>query len=196
MWVRDAKRLLDGLRSANHFVSLVFVADPEMIWGSLADEVMQELEIPWMSMLPWRESFVRQWLEDLKLPNITSTLGVATGFWPNLLYSLVEEGITAREFDRRIGALEQSWINQEEVKKRLAEFGLNIPLPHLILTTLANWGTQPADPGELAELSECELDQVERTLRWAELIGLARREGGDFWTLNSVVRRILLGAKN
>ena len=196
VWVRDAKRLLDGLRSANHFVSLVFVADPEMIWGSLADEVMQELEIPWMSMLPWRESFVRQWLEDLKLPNITSTLGVATGFWPNLLYSLVEEGITAREFDRRIGALEQSWINQEEVKKRLAEFGLNIPLPHLILTTLANWGTQPADPGELAELSECELDQVERTLRWAELIGLARREGGDFWTLNSVVRRILLGAKN
>lgn len=196
VWIRDAMRLLDGQRSANHFISLVFVADPEMIWGSLADEVMQELEIPWMSILPWRESFVRQWLEDLKLPNITGSLGTVTGFWPALLYSVVEEGITARELDRRIGALEQGWKDQQEVKKHLAEFGLNIPLPQQILTTLANWGSQPADPGELAELSECELEQVERTLRWAELIGLARREGGDFWTLDPVVRRILLAIKN
>jgi len=196
IWVRDAKRVLDGLHLANRFVSLVFVADPETMWGALADEALQELEIPWMSMLPWRESFVRQWLEDLKLPNATGALGAATGFWPTLLYSLIEEGITtARELDRRIEAIEQSWRNPEEVRKRLAEFGLNVRLPQQILTTLANWGEQPAEASELAEMSECGLDQVERALRWAERIGLARREGGDFWVLDPVVRRTLLAVK-
>ncbi|MEF8752441.1 MAG: ATP-binding protein [Accumulibacter sp.] len=195
IWVRDAKRVLDGLHMANRFVSLVFVADPEMMWGALADEALQELEIPWMSMLPWRESFVRQWLEDLKLPNATGALGAATGFWPTLLYSLIEEGITARELDRRIEAIEQSWKDPEEVRKRLADFGLNVRLPQQILTTLANWGEQPAEASELAEMSECGLDQVERALRWAERIGLAKREGGDFWVLDPVVRRTLLAVK-
>jgi hypothetical protein len=195
VWVRDAKHFLERLRSPSRFLSLVFVADPETMWGALADEVLRELDIPWMSMLPWRESFVRQWLEDLKLPNVTGPLGSATGFWPSLLYSLVEKGITGNELERRIDAAEHMWTDPQEVRKRLAEFGLNIPLPQQILSTLADWG-QPAEPSELAEFSECTPDLAERALRWAELIGLARREGSDFWTLDPIVKRVLQVARN
>lgn len=194
IWVRDAKRLLARLRSPTRFVSVVFVADPVMMWGALGDEVLRELEIPWMSMLPWGESFVRQWLEDLKLPNVSERLGAATGFWPSLLYSMVEKRSIGNEFERRIDAAAHRWADPQEVSKCLAEFGLNLPLPQQILGILAEWGP-PAEPSELAELSECSRDVVDRALRWGELLGLARREGGDLWTLDPIVKQVLQAAR-
>lgn len=194
IWVRDAKRLLARLRSPSRFVSVVFVADPVMMWGVLGDEALRELEIPWMSMLPWRESFVRQWLEDLKLPNVSERLGAATGFWPSLLYSMVEKRSIGNEFERRIDAAVHRWTDPQEVSKCLAEFGLNLPLPQQILGILAEWGP-PAEPSELAELSECSRDVVDRALRWGELLGLARREGGDLWTLDPIVKQVLQAAR-
>ena len=194
IWVRDAKRLLARLRSPSRFVSVVFVADPVMMWGALGDEVLRELEIPWMSMLPWRESFVRQWLEDLKLPNVSERLGAATGFWPSLLYSMVEKRSIGNEFERRIDAAVHRWTDPQEVSKYLAEFGLNLHLPQQILGILAEWGP-PAEPSELAELSECSRDVVDRALRWGELLGLARREGGDLWTLDPIVKQVLQAAR-
>lgn len=192
VWVRDAKQMLDGLSSQSRFVSLVFIADPEMLWGTLSDETLRQLDIPWMSLLPWRDTFVHQCLEDLHLPSATGAVDKATGFWPVLFYALVDGCNQAREFERRIQDAMTSWDDQQEARKYMQAFGLNVPAPLRVLSTLADWGEQPVEASELAELAECPLEIVEQALAWANLLGVTRREGSDFWSLDPIVRRLLL----
>ncbi len=51
------------------------------------------------------------------------------------------------------------------------------------------WG-DPVEPDELAMVAECDLKEVSRVLRWADLLGLVRRGGGDFWSLDPLVKAI------
>lgn len=190
IWVRKAKEFLDDRRSPQKFLTVVFLADPRGLWGAMADEVLNSLNIPWMSMLPWRASFVAQWLEDLKLPNKVDMLAEATGLWPFLLYSLVEQGISGTELDRRIDSLQRAQGNGLEIAGRLAGLGLDVPEPTRILKMLAE--LESATPGELAEFLECESELAARALRWAELLGLARRERDGRWSIDPIAQRLLL----
>src|SRR5258706_2341620 len=93
LWVRDAKQKLAHLRHSSKFVSLAFVADPLTLWRTISDEAtFAEMDVPWMSLLPLTDAFVRHWLEEQQLPNDgdrRKQILQVTGFWPSFLQELV-----------------------------------------------------------------------------------------------------------
>jgi len=193
LWVQDAEQKLASLRSDSKFVSLVFVADPLTLWGAIGDDAtFSGMDVPWMSLLPWRDEFVRHWLEEQQLPNdpdLRKQVWLVTGFWTGLLQDLVANCTEARELKRRVEAADLQTASVETVGRYAADLGLSFHEPQRVLKTLALWG-DPVEPAELAALAECDLSEVQRVLRWADLLGLARREGGDFWSLDSLVKAI------
>jgi hypothetical protein len=192
VWVREAKHIVDKARYHSKFLAVVFLADPEMLWGCVADDALNEMDIPWMSLLPWRESFLRQWLSDLKLPaGSAEQLGKVTGCWPKLLYSVMERGMTAKELERRIASEADTWRNCDKAAERVSHLGLSVRGPRPVLGALAEWG-EPAEPEDLSKILEIDRGEVDRALRWAELLGLARREGHDFWTIDPTAQRALI----
>lgn len=191
-WVGAAREMIGRLSSQSRFVSIVFVADPEMLWGALSDDALQKLDIPWLSLLPWREIFVHQCLEDLQLPSSTESLASATGFWPLLLYPIIENCTQARELERRIENVQKEWSSNSDAQEYLRSFGLIVPAPLQVLSTLAEWGEHPVEANVLAEMSECSIETVDQVLAWAGLLGLTRRDGSNFWSIDPVVRRLML----
>ncbi|MER2518429.1 MAG: ATP-binding protein [Candidatus Accumulibacter phosphatis] len=193
LWVQDAKQKLALLRHSSKFVSLVFVADPLTLWGAISDETtFAGMDVPWMSLLPWTDEFVRHWLEERQLPNDVEQrkqILQVTGFWAGLLQEIVAQCTEARELKRRIEAADLSSLTGEAATRYAAELGLSFHEPHLVLKTLTMWG-DPVEPDELAIVAECDLKEVNRVLRWADLLGLARRGGGDFWSLDPLVKAI------
>lgn len=193
LWVQDAEQKLATLRSDSKFVSLVFVADPLTLWGAIGDDAtFSGMDVPWMSLLPWRDEFVRHWLEEQQLPNdadLRKQVWLVTGFWSGLLQDLVAHCTEARELKRRVEAADLRTASVETVGRYAADLGLSFHEPQRVLKTLALWG-DPVEPAELAALAECDLSEVQRVLRWADLLGLARREGGDFWSLDPLVKAI------
>jgi hypothetical protein len=193
IWVQDAKQKLALLRHPSKFVSLAFVADPLTLWGAISDEAtFAGMDVPWMSLLPWTDEFVRHWLEERQLPNDVEQrkqILQVTGFWAGLLQEIVAQCTGARELKRCIEAADLSALTGETATRYATELGLSFHEPHRVLRTLAMWG-DPVEPDELAMVAECDLKEVSRVLRWADLLGLARRGGGDFWSLDPLVKAI------
>lgn len=193
LWVQDAKQKLALLRHPSKFVSLAFVADPHTLWGAISDEAtFAGMDVPWMSLLPWTDEFVRHWLEERQLPNDVEQrkqILQVTGFWAGLLQEIVAQCTEARELKRRVEAADLRSLTGETAIRYAAELGLSVHEPHRVLKTFAMWGDS-VEPDELAMVAECDLKEVNRVLRWADLLGLARRGGGDFWSLDPLVKAI------
>jgi len=195
LWLEDARKKMDQLRSDSKYVSLVFVADAGTLWGSVCNgDLFSAMEPPWITLLPWRDAFVRHWLEELQLPNdqeMRKSIHQVTSYWPGLLLELVAGCSEAVELRRRIAAMDMKTLDREILLKRLADFGLDTPAPHDILLAMAEW-RDPIEPAELATVSERDIRDVQTALRWAELLGIARMEGGNYWSVDPVVGTTLM----
>lgn len=195
LWVRDALQMLDRLRSHNSFVAVCFVADPEALWGMVSDESFAELNVPWISLLPWRESFVRQYLEDLQLSSSIELIRKASGFWPALIYPMVDKCTQVLELERRANLCIEQLKTQDVADKTMLTFGLNNSRIVSLLKTMAELG-QATDLIEIAEFSEVPVEDVKRVMEWSTLLGLVKREGADYWRLDEIVEKILLPHEN
>lgn len=145
VWVGEAKEILNRLKSPTGYVALCFIADPNTLWGTLSDDRLNELGIPWISLLPWREVFIRQYLEDLQLSTTTDAIRDATGFWPALLYPLVDNCTQVSDLQRRANAAIEKLKDSHAAKQLFAKFGLNVAVAVPILSTLAELG-QASEP--------------------------------------------------
>ncbi len=189
LWVREAKQILGRLRSHNSFVAVCFIADPETLWGTVSDDSFPELDVPWISLLPWHKSFVRQYLEDLQLSTSIDVIRKASGFWPDLMYALVEKCTQVSELERRASASAENLKSSDVAEGTMPSFGLNSHITPL-LKTMAELG-QATNLSDITEFSEVSIDVVEQILKWGTLLGIIKREGADYWRLDDIVQAIL-----
>jgi len=195
LWIEEATQKIKHLKSDSKFVSLVFLADPGTLWTAVSDEntfVAMDMR-PWISLLPWQDGFVQHWLQDQQFPiNGDQRKGLrhATGFWPGLLLDLVDGCKETQEFKRRVEAANLQPLSREKIEQYASSFGLHIHAPQQILKILAELG-EAVEPTDLADIAECDPALVQRVLRWADLLGLVRRDGGNLWSLDPVVKTVL-----
>ena len=193
LWINDAKQKISRLTSDNKFVSLLFLADPQTLWGAISDAVtFESMDIPWMSLLPWQDRFVSYWLSDQPFLNNVDRKRIlnVTGYWSKFLVELVDGCSETREFRIRLDSKNIQTCSQEKIDQYVDDFGLDTNEPHHILNILAQLD-ESVDEVDLAALAECNPVQVRQVLRWADLLGLVKREGGNFYNLDPIVKIVL-----
>ncbi len=199
LWLQEAHMRLKNLRSENKFASLVFVAEPATLWRLLRDGRGVEVDgPPWMSLLQWNDGFLRHWLEERQLqlePEERRRLADATGLWPALITGLAGDCLDLRTLRDRLNSGGR-WrgIGQAENVAFRTQFGWDVAEPTTVIDVLAQL-REPVEAGELAAVGEMPQERVDTSLRWGELLGLTRREGAGFWTVDRIAAEILLGAK-
>lgn len=196
LWLIEAQKRLERLKSASKFASLVFVAEPATLWRLLRDETNSEdVQPPWMSLLHWRDEFLRHWLEERQLqlePEDRRRLGQVTGCWPALLTDLVGDCTELRTLRERMDMANERWFSSPEQAMLWRDrLGLNVSEPVQVIDLLARLG-EPVDVDELAAVGELQIEQVRTSLRWGELLGLTRSEGASFWTVDPIASKTLL----
>jgi hypothetical protein len=197
LWLKDAHALLRTLRSESKFASLVFVAEPATLWRLLRDTRADPgSEVPWMSLLHWSDGFLRHWLDECQLHlerEERRLLVEATGLWPALISAHAGDRPGLRVLRDRIAAAVNWPAGKDESERWCERFGLDVAEPAKVLDLLARWG-EPATADDLAVVGEFDAGQVGLYLRWAELLGLARREGAGYWMVDPVTAKVFLGA--
>ena len=196
LWIAEARQRLDRLKSGSKFASLIFVAEPSTLWRLLANETGPENgQPPWMSLLHWKDEFLRHWLDERHLqlePEDRRRLAQVTGCWPDLLMDLVGDCTELRALRDRLGNADDRWFsNPESVALWRDRLGLKVSEPVQVLELLARLG-EPVDVDELAAVGEMSVERVRASLRWGELLGLARTEGAGFWAVDSIAVKALL----
>jgi hypothetical protein len=199
-WIEAGSQKLNLLRSPTKFVSLVFLADPLTLWSAMSDRpTFAGMQVPWMSLLPWTDEFVKHWLTEQQLPSEKETrqkIRQVTGYWPSALQELVRHCSGERELKRRIELTDISGMGGDEARVWAESLGLAIHEPRDVLRKLATWG-EPVTAPELAAFAEISSEEVEQVLRWADLLGLVVRGGGDYWSLDpTIISRLLSELKD
>lgn len=194
-WIDEAKAKLRGLRSVNKFASVVFVADPATLWQQLNDhEEGDDADLPWISLLQWSDGFLRHWLEEQQLQldgDDRKRLSGATGLWPGLIIDLAGQCREVRKLRENIIEAE-AWSSEgsSSMQSWIATFGLDIGVPTQIIDVLAQF-KEPVLATDLVIVTEAEARTVELALRWGELLGITRREGAGYWTVDPFVSKVL-----
>jgi hypothetical protein len=193
-WVATARTKLNALTSKSSFVTVVFAADPARLWA-LADDAGLQVQ-PWLSVLPWPRGFVRKWLEDLQLTADTAVdrLAPLTGYWGGLLESAASVKGGALDFSSNLTTMEAAQHNPDwKRQNRMRLMGSN-DAAERVLAEICNLG-DGVTIDDLVEFGELPRPLVERTLRWAEPLGLAIRLPGGYWALDAFVKLVLEQAK-
>jgi hypothetical protein len=196
LWLLEARQRLERLKSTSKFASLVFVAEPATLWRLLRDETSSEsVQSPWMSLLHWRDEFLRHWLEERQLQlehEDRRRLSQVTGCWPALLLDLVGDCTELRMLRERMVTADDRWFsNAEQAASWQDRLGLNLSEPIQTISLLARLG-EPVDVNELAVVGEMEIERVQASLRWGELLGLTRSEGASLWTVDPIAAKALI----
>ncbi|MDA0576180.1 ATP-binding protein [Burkholderia gladioli] len=196
LWLVEARQRLERLKSTSKFASLVFVAEPATLWRLLRDETSSEsVQSPWMSLLHWRDEFLRHWLEERQLQlehEDRRRLSQVTGCWPALLLDLAGDCTELRMLRERMITADDRWFsNAEQAASWQDRLGLNVSEPVQTISLLARLG-EPVDVNELALVGEMEIERVQASLRWGELLGLTRSEGASLWTVDPIAAKALI----
>lgn len=196
-WIDEARAKLKGLRSDSKFASLIFVADPATLWQQLNDVATPTgTELPWMSLLQWNDQFLRHWLDEQQLQldsELRGRLVKATGHWPGLITELAGGCSELRTLKERLNAAEADLSGDSNALKPLRHrFGLDVITPTEHIDILAQLD-EPLPAADLAVVAEAELTLVETSLRWGELLGITRRQGSGYWTVDPIASRVLRG---
>lgn len=197
LWLAEAQQRLKRLQSGSKFASIVFVAEPATLWRLLGDELNGEDEQPpWMSLLHWRDEFLRHWLDERQLQldaEDRRRLGEATGYWPTLLMDLAGDCTELRTLRERLATASGRWFERPDLAALWrSRLGLDVAEPRMVIEVLARLG-EPVDSNELALVAELPIRRVKNSLRWGELLGLTRSEGADFWTVDPIASLALVG---
>lgn len=198
LWITEARQRLDRLTSGSKFASLVFVAEPATLWRLLGNETsLENGQPPWMSLLHWRDEFLRHWLDERQLqlePEDRRRLGLVTGCWPALLMDLVGDANELRTLRERMSTANERWFSSPEMVALWRDrLGLKVSEPVQVIDLLARLG-EPVDVAELAAVGEMSVERVTVSLRWGELLGLARSEGAGFWMVDPIAGKALMAA--
>ncbi len=194
-WVGRALESVQRLRSEDRYARVLFMADPSHLFQLLS--ALEELiprGLQWVSLRPWKEEFLRQWMEDVGFQDtrdVRRDVIGRTGGWPMLLtrlYDLVRDKGLASGLDY----LDRGMIDPHSIADCLRDFGLDDPVRKNVLLCLAQLGEADFEGLETVVDDEgINADSLQRVLKWAELLHLVRRVEENSWQPDGVVARLL-----
>lgn len=204
-WLELAHGRLQRFRSKDRIVRLVFLADAMRVWTdvTLGGEQLLALGVDFMSLGPWDEQFLRQWLEDVNLPLPTKDrdlLTEVTGNWYEFILSFYKEGQQTKNW---LPFLQREQAELREApsaaKERLKLFGEWPPAGRAALAHIANLYhdkdvIRADELPTLSEITETSEGDYKRVLEWAESTRLVSGWGSETWKLDPLVKRLLLAA--
>lgn len=195
LWLKEAHERLQRLQSPSKFASVVFVADPATLWRLLIDETeLDEGDQPWMSLLPWRDGFLRHWLDERQLQleqEDRRRLSEATGLWPTAINELAGECTERRTLRERMKPSAEGDLPLVFKDSWAEQFGLTLHEPTSVIDVLARLG-EPVTADDLAAVSDIAPERVAKCLRWGELLGMTHQEGAGFWSVDPLVARLIV----
>jgi len=200
-WVEPALEKCQRLTSRSSYVRIAFVANPSKAQSlvSIDPDFIQtstQRKVDIISLHPWHESALRQWLTDSMFPfnqvRVWNDLRLDLGLWPMLLYKWYDECVV--EPQRWRGRLDSivSELNDSAMSNRwLGAFGLGSdPEADRFFRTFGDIGAASVE--ELSGLIDGFSDEdVKRLMTWAEMLAIGRRAVHGKLELDSVVNTIL-----
>jgi hypothetical protein len=200
-WVRLAVARIERLRAPDRHVRVVFVADPDRLRAVLPEllPLLEGLAVELLSLKPWGDNFLRQWLEDM---GITGTdvgsrgrLADATGLWPSRILDAAAAA-EGTDIESLCFAAERSLSDLDGNKKVQEELGFRHEEERKVLQVLGELTELAEDEfAEYRDFFECDPDVVLRRLEWAEALHLAERTAARAWRVNVFVTRVLKAAE-
>ncbi len=192
-WLRDAHSYLKKRSSKKH-VRVLFVAGGDQLFALMRDQGVWKIpRLERIFLEPWRDGFVRQWMEDVEIGDSAALRGdilEMTGGWPAVLMRFhelakylgsAEEGLSELDTELSDGDQQQEWRSQ---------LCLDDPVTCDLLRPLVIYG----ELGRRELIEEATGDGMDREeaelrLRAAGHLGLARQR--PVWSLNPMVARLI-----
>lgn len=197
-WLEEAARFTKRLRAHTAFVRVAFVANPRTTWQLLAEtdgafDTLQEQGVTTLSLKPWHDTALRQWLEDSGFGPRDSAgrqrIAKVTGNWPLLLYEFYRFAQPRlRNWEAALDHLATTLEQPETHTKLYAAWGLQQAEHQTILKALCDW----RDVHDVLEmLGDYPPALVHKVLQWADLLHLAHAVQRDQWQVDPLVARLL-----
>ena len=197
-WVNAALNRISKLRAKGRYSHVLFLADGVHLWRLQTElEQLNSLDLKWLTLKPWREEFLRQWMEDVGLGDNKDTrtdIANATSLWPSLLMQMYKLTPETGEISTGLERLSIELDRKISDGSMQAEFGLDDPHSHRTLRALAILGQ--ADFEELKlEAAEDGIDSaiLHLRLKWAERLGVVRYNGQGIWEFDPVAASAISG---
>ncbi|MCT7981099.1 hypothetical protein [Laspinema olomoucense] len=197
-WVRAALDKLHRLKSKKSFARVVFVANPQKLWELMNVNCLDSLVSQGVSLLslkPWHDGALRQWLEDCDLAlnkESREKITEITGNWSVLLQRLYQQAKSDRHWEPHLQKIGESLTHFDVLSELAILMGLDNPHSQQkqILRALAT--LEKASTEDLIEIVDGISNEIVcQTFRWAELLRLAYPIGNGNWSVDPLVGRIL-----
>jgi hypothetical protein len=212
-WIESALARIQKFTSKDKFAHVVFIADPKRTW-----DLVQELEdllypvperVKLFSLKPWHDAALRQWLEDCEVVMTDGKLerekiAKITGSWHSLLnrfFGYLREN--KYRLETAFAQLEHLFTNMSLVQEIAYSFGIDEVADDRRRVLSAFADIEKQENGSISENDLIEwldvIDEnfqgnqmdIERVLRWAELLSLVEEKTPGYWEVNPTVSRIL-----
>lgn len=192
-WILEAKNHVTRFTAKDRPVGVVFVADPDLLWNRLDQwkSITTDVGSGALRLQRWDNPALRQWIADAnQLSDCLPALCNVTGGWHEAVRILGEFAQKHGSFGVLGGPEDHA---SETLRAHLSldgSFGFFDGIDTSAMKILAELGEAVPDP-DLRSLHSSEnpgqgVEAFDRTLEWAELLGIVDRRD-QTWLLDPVV---------
>ena len=197
-WVDTALNRMSKLRAKGRYFHVLFLADGAHLWRLQTEfEQLHSHGLKWLTLKPWREEFLRQWMEDVGLGDNKDTrtdIVNATSLWSGLLMRMYELTPATGEVSAGLEQLNIELGRKITDGSMQAEFGLDDPDSQRTLRALAIFGEADFEELQLEVAAEgINSETLNLRLKWAERLGLIRYNGQGIWEFDPVAAKAISG---
>lgn len=149
-----------------------------------------------MSLMPWHDSFLRQWLTDCNMhadPDSRKAITDVCGHWPQFIYRLVGGDSVKDRLDKLRTSLSDALGSQDHKSALFKSFFINDPMTVKLLGTLAELD-QVVPVDELAGFCDVPEAEAVNVMKWAQLCGLVEAYPDRGFTITGLPARVYLSA--
>jgi hypothetical protein len=194
-WVAAALSRVEAFKAKDAFLTVLFIADPRRTAANLDGlDGAPELGIRQLTLRPWHDAAVRQWLEDLDVNADDATRKVihsATGNWPELLMRL--NTTHPGGIGRACGEIDSLFSNPAQLSDLRAAFGFSDQSAENPLRVAAQLNEFTVE--EVCDYADAPDDQarqcIARHIAWADCLGLITMAGAKR-KIDPIAAKILL----
>ncbi|MBI5100382.1 MAG: ATP-binding protein [Nitrospirae bacterium] len=198
-WINDAIQKVSQLKSKSSFASVVFLANPAMIWQLLLNSeeglgTLSKEGVKTFTLRPWNDSAIRQWLEDCSITsnkNLREGIFQTTGNWPMLLYRIREVAKDNLILIENLPQLRTLLGEQPFLSETFTAMGLDVRDPGLILREFAELGGEASEEDLIGVIEDVDPKLISKCLRWGDLLGFIHRAEKNLLRLDPIVSNTL-----
>lgn len=198
-WVERAVQKCARLTSRGSFVRFVFVAGGDLTW-KLAEAshdfigAFRMLGVSTLSLGPWGDAMVRQWLDDCGYRNMAEVrerTRVVSGNWSTSLYKM-HEYLRDNDGDlaERLAEFERKVQDSKFAEQLLIDFSLRENGPAHPIVQLARLNSA-ATVEDIAAIAEIPVEIARSAIAWGDALNIVRAIGRDQWRVNEFVSKLV-----